>query len=303
MNIKEWGSFGLLGLIWGSSFLWIKIAVAEVGPFTLVALRLFFGLLGLSVIVLLRRQLIPRERKILLAFLFLAVFSTALPFVLISWSETQIDSAMAAILNGTVPLFTIVIAHFWLQDEKITAQRLGGLIVGFIGVLVLVTRDLDPNFQLLGTMAGQLAMLAAAASYAFAATFTRRNLNDQPPLIQAFMVVLLADALLWIIAPITEAPFQLPSLPITWLALLWLGLLGSCVAYLLFFFLIKTWGPTRASSVTYTFPVVGLILGAIFLNEVIDGRIIFGTALIVGGIGVVNMRARKSQAVASAAQD
>jgi len=205
LNIKEWGAFGLLGLIWGSSFLWIKIAVAEVGPFTLVALRLFFGLLGLSVIVLLRRQLIPRERKILLAFLFLAVFSTALPFVLISWSETQIDSAMAAILNGTVPLFTIVIAHFWLQDEKITAQRLAGLIVGFIGVMVLVTRDLDPNFQLLGTMAGQLAMLAAAASYAFAATFTRRNLHDQPPLLQAFMVVLLADALLWIIAPIAEA--------------------------------------------------------------------------------------------------
>ena len=303
MNIKEWGAFGLLGLIWGSSFLWIKIAVAEVGPFTLVALRLFFGVLGLSVIVLLRRQLIPRERRIWLAFLFLAVFSTALPFVLISWSETQIDSAMAAILNGTVPLFTIVIAHFWLQDEKITAQRLAGLIVGFIGVLVLVTRDLDPNFRLLGTMAGQLAMLAAAASYAFAATFTRRNLHDQPPLIQAFMVVLLADALLWIIAPITEAPFQLPSLPITWFALLWLGLLGSCVAYLLFFFLIKTWGPTRASVVTYTFPVVGLILGAVFLNEVIDGRLIFGTALIVGGIGVVNMRTRKSQAVPSTAQD
>ena len=303
MNIKEWGAFALLGLIWGSSFLWIKIAVAEVGPFTLVALRLFFGLLGLSVIVLLRRQLIPRERKILLAFLFLAVFSTALPFVLISWSETQIDSAMAAILNGTVPLFTIVIAHFWLQDEKITAQRLAGLIVGFIGVLVLVTRDLGPSFRLLGTMAGQLAMLAAAASYAFAATFTRRNLHDQPALIQAFMVVLFADALLWIIAPITEAPFQLPSLPITWLALLWLGLLGSCVAYLLFFFLINTWGPTRASLVTYTFPVVGLILGVIFLNEAIDGRLIFGTALIVAGIGVVNIRSRKIQAVASAAQD
>jgi drug/metabolite transporter (DMT)-like permease len=152
-------------------------------------------------------------------------------------------------------------------------------------------------------MVGQLAMLAAAASYAFAATFTRRNLHDQPPLIQAFMVVLFADALLWIIAPITEAPFQLPSLPITWLALLWLGLLGSCVAYLLFFFLINTWGPTRASVVTYTFPVVGLILGVIFLNEAIDGRLIFGTALIVGGIGVVNIPSRKSQAVASAAQD
>ena len=185
-----------------------------------VALRLFFGLLGLSVIVLLRRQLIPRERKTWLAFLLLAVFSTALPFVLISWSETQIDSAMAAILNGTVPLFTIVIAHFWLQDEKITAQRLAGLIVGFIGVLVLVTRDLGPSFRLLGTMTGQLALLAAAASYAFAATFTRRTLHDQPALSQAVYGSPICRRVVVIIAPIAEAPFQLPSLPITWLALL-----------------------------------------------------------------------------------
>src|SRR4030065_721227 len=145
MRVREWGAFVLLGLIWGSSFLWIKIAVAEIGPFLLAALRLLFGLLGLSVIMLFRGQAIPRERRTLLAFLVMGGFNTALPFTLISCGETQIDSALASILNGTVPLFTIVIAHFWLQDEKINLPRSAGLFVGFIGVVVLVSRDLAPK--------------------------------------------------------------------------------------------------------------------------------------------------------------
>ena len=134
MKLKEWSAFILLGLVWGSSFLWIKIALREIGPFTLVAFRLLFGLIALLAIMRLQRQTFPRDRRTLLAFLFLGVFNTALPFVLISWGETSIDSALASILNGTMPLFTIVIAHFWLHDEKITLTRLGGLIVGFVGV-------------------------------------------------------------------------------------------------------------------------------------------------------------------------
>src|SRR4030065_768402 len=145
MRVREWGAFVLLGLLWGSSFRWIKIAVAEIGPFLLVARLLLFGLLGLSVIMLFRRQAIPRERRTLLAFLVMGGFNTALPFTLISWGETQIDSALASILNGTVPLFTIVIAHFWLQDEKINLPRSAGLLVGFVGVVVLVSRDIGPQ--------------------------------------------------------------------------------------------------------------------------------------------------------------
>ena len=117
------------------------------------------------------------------------------------------------------------------------------------------------------------------------------------------MTLLFADALLWVALPIAERPIQFPALPITWLALAWLGLLGSCVAYLLYFFLINTWGPTRASLVTYIFPVVGVILGVTFLNEVADWRLILGTALVVGGIVLVNLRARRRPAVQSVALD
>src|SRR3990172_2355846 len=240
MKVREWGAFVLLGLIWGSSFLWIKVAVAEIGPFMLVALRVLFGLIGLAVIMLLRRKRILLDGRALLGFFFLGVFNTALPFTLISWGETHIESALASILNGTMPLFTIVIAHLWLKDEKINLQRSAGLVTGFFGVLILVTRDFDPDHVIQADLLGQLAVLAAAACYATAATFTRRHMRGHAPLVQSLMTLLFADALLWVALPIAERPIQFPALPITWLALAWLGLLGSCVAYLLYFFFINT---------------------------------------------------------------
>src|SRR3990172_8134007 len=187
MKLKEWGSFTLLGLIWGSSFLWIKIAVSEIGPFTLVAFRLLFGLAGLLVIMRLQKQSFPRDRRVLLAFLFMGVFNTAIPFTLISWGETRIDSGLASILNGTVPLFTIVIAHFWLHDEKITLPRIAGLLVGFVGVIVLVSRDIGPQ-GLVGNLWGQVAVIGGSVCYAVAITFSRKQLRNQPPRLQATMI-------------------------------------------------------------------------------------------------------------------
>jgi drug/metabolite transporter (DMT)-like permease len=291
MKLKEWGAFVLLGLIWGSSFLWIKIGVQEIGPLTLVAFRLLFGLVGLLAVVGVKAQPFPRKRKVLLAFLFMGVFNTALPFTLISWGETRIDSAMAAILNGSVPLFTIVIAHFWLHDEKITLPRAAGLIVGFSGVVVLVSTNLGLA-AMRGNVWGQSAVLLGAGSYALAATFSRKHLRGQPPLMQATMVVLIAEALMWPAALSFERPLHMPALPITWAALAWLGLLGSCLAYLLYFYLINTWGATRASLVTYVFPVVGVLLGVVFLGETADSRLILGSLLVVAGIALVNFKVR-----------
>lgn len=291
MKLKEWSAFGLLGLIWGSSFLWIKVAVQEIGPFTLVAFRLLFALLGLLIIAARQKQPLPRDRKVLLGFLFMGVFNTALPFTLISWGETRIDSALASILNGTVPLFTIVIAHFWLHDEKISLPRVAGLLIGFAGVVVLVSRDLGLS-ALSGNVWGQVAVLVASSSYALAATFSRKHLRGQPPLTQATMVVLIADALLWPAALAVERPWHFPALPVTWLALAWLGLLGSCLAYLLYFYLINTWGATRASLVAYVFPAIGLVLGIVFLGETADWRLMLGSLLVVAGIVMVNLKTR-----------
>jgi drug/metabolite transporter (DMT)-like permease len=287
MKLKEWGIFGLLGLIWGTSFLWIKIAVQEVGPFMLVTFRLLFAALGLIAIMLIRRQVMPRDRKTWLAFLFMGFFNTALPFTLISWGEVKIASSLASILNGTVPLFTIVIAHFWLHDEKITLGRLAGLIVGFGGVVILVSRDIGPE-GLSGDVLGQLAVLVASISYATAITFSRKYLRGVNPLVQAMVVAIFADSMMWIVTPIAENPLHFPALPGTWFAIAWLGLLGTCLAYLLFFTLINAWGATRASLVTYVFPVIGLMLGIIFLQEQADWRLWAGSALVVVSVLIVN---------------
>ena len=297
MRLKEWSAFWLLGLVWGSSFLWIKIAVGFMGPLAVAAFRQLIGVLGLLVVMRIQQQPFPRDWRTLRAYVILGVLQSAVPFALIAWGETRIDSGLAAILNGTMPLFTILIAHFWLHDDKITPARLAGLIVGFGGVLVLGSRDLGPEgFH--GTAWGQLAVLVATLSYAVASTFSRRNLRDEPPLLQATMVVLVGDVILWSSVGIAE-PLHLPTAALPWIALAWLGLLGSCLAYLLYFYLINAWGPTRASLVTYVFPVIGLILGIAFLGERVDWHLVLGSLLVVSGIVVVHWRSRATRPAAA----
>jgi drug/metabolite transporter (DMT)-like permease len=287
MRLKDWGAFLLLGTIWGSSFLWIKIAVADVAPTTLAAFRLLFGLIGLLVVARLTRQSFAGVRQHWRAYLVIGVLNAALPFMLINWAETRIDSALAAILNATTPLFAFIIAHFWQADEKMTPTRTAGLMLGFVGVIVLVSREFSPE-GIHGNLWGQIAMLVASTSYGLSANYTRRYVRGHPLLLQATMVVLFADAISWTVALATDRPFGAPSVWVTWFALAWLGLLGSCVAYLLFFYLINAVGAGRASLVTYVFPVVGIVLGIIFLNEVMDWHLLVGSALVVGGIAVIN---------------
>jgi len=299
VKVRDWLTFSLLGLVWGSSFLWIKVAVQEVGPATLVGFRLLIGLLGLAVVVAVRRPALPRDRRTLIVLGVLGITNTALPFILISWGEQFIDSAIASILNGTVPLFTIVIAHLALHDDRITTPRILGLVTGFLGVVVLMSRDLGAESRA-GSVLGQAAVLAAALSYAGSSVFARRNLRLVDPVVQAFLPLIAADSVAWITALASEAPLQIPRLPITWLALAWLGLLGSCLAYLLYFHLLHAVGPTRATMVTYVFPVVGVILGVVFLGELADWHLVVGALLVALGIGVVNFKRRASVATAAA---
>ena len=299
-NSKPWLAFGALSLIWGSSFLWIKIAVQEVGPMTLVAFRLLFGLLALLIAARVTRQRLQVSRRDLPSYAIVAMLNTALPFTLISWGETRIDSGSAAILNGSMPLFVLVLAHFWLQDERITWMRLAGLLVGFGGVGLIVGLGADGVSE--GNRLGQLAVLGGAMSYALANTYSRRYLRNRQPLAQATMTVLVADILLWASAAAFERPLRLPQLPISWVAMLWLGLLGTGIAYLLYFYLINTWGSTRSSLVTYAMPVIGVALGVSFLAEPLDARMMLGTLLVVAGVVLVNRKSVARQQIRRAVQ-
>lgn len=298
MKARDWVIFWTLGLIWGSSFLWIKVALENVGPFTLVAWRLLIGVAGLAVVVAVRRPTFPRQRKVYAMLALLGLTNTALPFLLITWGEQSIDSAVASILNGTVPLFAMIIAHFALKDDRMTWARVAGLILGFVGVVVLMSGELEPGRLGAGGL-GQLAVLLAAVLYAFSSVFARKNLHGLTPEVQAFVPLIVADVLIWTGAIAIEAPSLVPTTGLTWFALAWLGLLGSCVAYLLLFTLLHRVGPTRTTMVTYVFPVVGLVLGIVFLDEALTVQLVVGALMIVAGILVVNgaslLRSRRAR--------
>jgi drug/metabolite transporter (DMT)-like permease len=288
MKLKDWLAFILLGTIWGSSFLWIKIAVQEIGPLLLVALRLLFGIFALLVVVAYNRPQWPRQRRVWVNLALLGLINNALPYTLISWGEQYIDSAVAAVLNSTTPLFTMLIAHLFLTDDHMTRQRVISLFLGFTGLVLLFSRDLLAGPQ--GSLLGQMAVLLASISYAFASVFARRTTRGLSPVVQALVPLLSADLLLWTLAPAAESPLTLPQLPLTWLSLIWLGVLGTGAAFLLYFYLLHSVGPTRTVLVTYIFPLVGVALGVIFLNESLDWQLMAGAVMVIASVVLVNTR-------------
>ncbi|GAB4396573.1 MAG: DMT family transporter [Anaerolineales bacterium] len=284
MKLSHWLLFFGLGLAWGSSFLWIKLALGEVGPFNLVGWRLLFAILALLLVVSIMRPPLPKDRRIWGALFILGVINTALPFWLITWAEQHIDSAVASVINSSVPLFTMLIANFVLTDDRLTVQRVIGLLVGFGGILLLFSRELG---SAQATLIGQAAALLGAIFYALSAVFIRRTLKGVSPMVQALVPLFSAETLIVSVALLREG-VQVPQQPITWLALIWLGVVGSCIAYLLYYRLMHQIGPTRTTLVTYLFPVFGIVLGAIFLAEPVDAYLLGGSALILVSVAIVN---------------
>jgi drug/metabolite transporter (DMT)-like permease len=283
----EWAVFIALGFMWGSSYLFIKIGVETLTPLTLVTLRLAIGAAFLVCLVLLTRESLPRELRVYRHIVVMAVFNIVLPFVLITWAEQSVSSSLASILTATVPLFAIVIAAFALRDEPFTAARVAGLAVGFGGVVLLVGpaavgASADP--------VAQVALLGASLSYAVGAVYSRRFATGVRPLVAAVLQVGTAFVMSATLALVLERPFGLSYPPSTILAVAWLGLVGSGLAYVAFFRLLNRWGATRTSTVAYVLPVVGIALGVLVAGETVDLPMLAGTALIIGGIALVNAR-------------
>jgi drug/metabolite transporter (DMT)-like permease len=284
----DWAIFLALGIMWGSSYLFIKLAVDSFGTFTLIMLRLAVGAAFLWAVVRLTDTRLPRERRIYGHLLVMAVINIVLPFSLITWAEQSVDSALAAVLNSTVPLFVIVIAPAFLPDEPIRVNGVIGLVVGFIGVVLLVSPGLVAAD---GNPAGELALLGSSLTYAIGNVYNRRNVRGLAPLVPAVFQVTFALAIVTVLAVVLERPWATATPDAeAWFSVVWLGILGSGLAYLAYFRLLGHWGATRTALVAYVLPVVGIVLGFIVLNEPIDATIIAGTALITVGVALVNGR-------------
>jgi drug/metabolite transporter (DMT)-like permease len=281
-------AFILLALIWGSSFLFIRIAVRQITPLDLVTLRVFFGSVGIAAIALLTRADLRMPKRAIGLLIVIASVNTTIPFLLISWGEVSINSGLAAVLNSTTPIFSLLIAHVYLHDEPITGPRLGGVIVGFLGVLILLSNSMAGAGIQWAHLAGEGAVVAASLFYGIGAVMIRRSLRDVPSITTSTWVLWIST-IQCVILSLVFSPIPLGSLHgETVFAAVWLGLLGSAVAYVLYYFLITNWGASHATLVTYVVPAIGLVLGALFLSEAVTWRVVAGFALIVGGIGMAS---------------
>jgi len=283
------GAFILLGLIWGSSFLWIKIGVREMDPATLVAYRVSIGAVAMLAYARLSGDKWPRTWRELAPLAGLGMIATALPFFLITWGELYIDSGTAAVLNSLTPIFSLVLAGLILRTESISLVRVLGLVTGFAGAALLASREFALRGDLLA-LAGTGAVTVAAISYAAGASLSRATVHGTPRNVVAAGNLTFGAIYIWIFALISGANPAPPAHLDSIFALLWLGLLGSFFAFVLLYFLIANLEATVATMVTYLFPVVGVSLGVIFLGEILDARLLIGTALVVVGIVVVSLR-------------
>ena len=289
MRAKDYGVLGLLALIWGASFLFIKIAVEDVSPATVVLGRLAFSVATLLVILAVRPKLGAGWRRYWRLGVAVGIVNNVLPFLLIAWGETRIASGVASILNATTPLFTVLLAHFWMGPggEALSWRRGAGVLLGFLGVGVLIGPE---AFRIGGggvsQTLGELAVLIAALAYGIGALMNKRY-SGSAPLVGPFtmqtsaLVVMLPVALLW------SPPTRLPSLGAIG-SMAELGILGTAVAYLLYFRLINAVGPTRTALVTYLLPCTALLWGAIFLGEQVSWNALAGLVLVLFGTLLTN---------------
>jgi drug/metabolite transporter (DMT)-like permease len=282
-----WLIFIALGFAWGSSYLFIKIGVETLTPFTLIAARLAIGTAVLALAMAVTRQHLPRSRTAYRHLVVVALLGVVIPFGLITWGEQSIDSALAAILNGTVPLFAIVLAALLLADEPMTLNRVAGLLLGFAGLVALVGPNLRSGFA---GGSGELALVGASVSYAAAGVYARWKVRDVAPLPSALLEVGYAFVITLLLAFAFETPLATRLQASSVLAIVWLGLVGSGLAFMAYFWLLSRWGATRTSMVAYLIPVVGILLGVLVRNETVTALTLVGTVMVIGGVALANSR-------------
>lgn len=276
----------VLAGLFGSAFLYMKVLVDEVAPVEIVAGRLSLGALVVFVIIVVRGKAIRFDPATVGKISLLALLDSVIPFTLIAWSETRIDSGVASVLVSTMPVFTIVIATIALPDERLAPVRLLGIPLGFLGVVTLTGGNvLDVTS---GSAVGQLAVVAAAACYGAASVYAKILLRTQDALSMTGIKLAVGAVIAAAATGITQGVPAYGALSLEGvLALLALGVLSTALAFILYFWLVRAAGSVYASLVTYIVPVFGLLLGWGVLGEEIGTSTAFGAVLITAGVGAV----------------
>lgn len=279
-----YAQFAFLALVWGSSFLFIKVGLRGLSVAQVAAGRTWLGAVALVVIALLGRRRLPREPVVYAHMLVVGILLCVAPFTLFAYGETHISSGLASIFNATTPLLTMLVASIFLPQERPTATKLLGLAMGFGGVLLVMAPWRGVGG---GSLLGELACLGATTCYAFAFVYLRRFVVPRglDPIAVALLQVGLAALVFAVLAPFVAAEPVSLSWPVVW-SMLALGVAGTGVAFWLNVNVVVGIGATAASTVTYLTPVVGVVLGVVVLDESLSWNEPVGAVLVVAGIAL-----------------
>jgi len=290
MTAAEWAMLLTLSVLWGGSFFFVGIAVKELPPLTIVVLRVGLAAAMLGLVLRLIGLRLPRERSAWIAFFGMGLLNNAIPFCLIVWGQTHIASGLAAILNATTPLFTVVVAHVLTDDERMTGNRLAGVLIGMMGVAVTIGPGALGGLG--ADVLAQLAVLAAALSYAFAGVFGRRFRElGIVPMAAATGQVMASTIMLLPLALLVDRPWTLPMPSAeTWAAIFGTAALSTALGYILYFRILATAGATNLLLVTFLIPVSAIMLGALVLGERLSPLHFLGMALIGAGLAAIDGR-------------
>ena len=283
--------FVLTGIIWGSSFLFMKVALGGLSPAQVAWSRLILGALTLGLFVALRHETLPRSLKLWAHMTVLAVSFCVVPFLLFSWAQQHVTSGLASIYNATTPIMTAVMAGLLFRVERLKLVQIAGIVVGILGVMIIIApwQGLDFNQSLVA----QFAILGATACYGFSLAYMRKFVSNSgmSALVFSFLNIGIAAAIMAVLTPfIALTPVALDP----WIvgSVILLGCLGTGVAYIWNQNTLRAWGPTRASTVTYITPVVGVALGILILGEGLSWNEPVGAVVVFLGILLAQDRLR-----------
>lgn len=290
MTPLEWGMLLALATVWGGSFFFNEIAVRELPVFTVVVFRVALAAVVLLMIMRLRKERLPHDRRIWAAFFGMGLLNNAIPFSLIVWGQQHIASGVASILNASTPLFTVILAHLLTRDERMTAGKFVGVLIGFSGVAVMIGLDALRDVGV-GVIA-QILCLAGAISYAFAGIYGRRfRAMGISPIGTATGQVIASSLIMLPLVMVLDQPWTLspPSLSAIG-ALIGVAAISTALAYVLYFRILATAGATNLLLVTFLIPVSAILLGTLFLKETLLPRHLAGMTLIGAGLAAIDGR-------------
>ncbi|EEX11024.1 transmembrane drug/metabolite transporter family protein [Ruegeria lacuscaerulensis ITI-1157] len=291
LSLRNWAELGLLGFIWGASFLSIRIALDTVPVMTTVFHRVFWAAAVLWIVIIAQRQGFPTSPKVWCAFFVMGLLNNVLPFSLMAWGQLHVETGLTSILNAATAVFGVLAAALMFPDERLTPTRLIGVVLGFAGVTVAIGPGNLLRLDLQSM--GQLAILAGTVSYAGAAVWARIYLSDLPPQVSAAgmltgSAVIMAPIMLWV-----DGPPSLDISPEAWLAIGYYSAIATACAYLLYYRVLASAGSGNLLLVTLIIPPVAITLGALVRNEALPPNAYAGFAILATGLLILSRSGRR----------